>query len=275
MGIINYLVEINSFYSWIAYNPLSVQAQSLWHLLMNINNRCSLRVQQNGRAWRVYFTAANTVINNVLGFTNKMQLKRARDELIEAGRIEYTCGTKSQCGTYKMIPFDGRVREGEAEGEKVWITVSTGNDIEGFVTNPLPIPLQNREHYININNKYKDLGSGGMCECMYDEHKEKKLFTAEIQKMIRECWGCSPTEQDYTKALGLITKYDRRERKTYLDSDALGLLEYAFRQSAYYKACNWRYIDGIIQRLRNLGITTADEAEAEDVRRDIEKEGRI
>ena len=100
----NYIAEVNSFYNWVLFNSIPADSHALWHLLMQMNNRCAVKIN-NEWYWKVEFTVPNKTIISMLTFS-RQQLDRMRNILIQTGRIEYKKGKGSQAGTYKIIPFD-------------------------------------------------------------------------------------------------------------------------------------------------------------------------
>lgn len=94
----NYIVEINAFYAWLITNPISSDAQSLWHALMHVNNKC---------AWARTFTVANGTLLGMLGFSQS-QLSRCRAELVGAGRIKHIPRPGGQCPIYAIISFQAQ-----------------------------------------------------------------------------------------------------------------------------------------------------------------------
>lgn len=91
----NYIKQINTFYLTLEYKPLSANAISLWHALMNIANRTG---------WQEYFTVANKVLESKSGL-NISSLQRARNELLQTkGLIEYKKGNNQyEASTYKVL----------------------------------------------------------------------------------------------------------------------------------------------------------------------------
>lgn len=118
----NYISEINSFYNWVMFNPLPPDAQALWHVLMQMNNRCAVKVNDEWY-WRVEFSIPNMTLLSILAFS-RQQLDRMRNVLIQAGRIVYKKGKGNQSGTYKIIPFDNTVVDNYVDNfpERLWIT---------------------------------------------------------------------------------------------------------------------------------------------------------
>lgn len=117
----NYIFEINSFYNWVMLNPLPADAQALWHVLMQMNNRSSVNVDG---VWyrRVEFAVPNSMVLSILAFS-RQQLDRMRNILIQTGRIVYKKGKGNQSGIYRMIPFDTTLSEAFVGDfpEKLWI----------------------------------------------------------------------------------------------------------------------------------------------------------
>ena len=91
----NYISEINAFYDWLIRNPISANAQALWHRLMAYCNTFS---------WAENFTITNGRLVEDLNIS-RIELDRVRNILSQKGLIEYEKGNGNQCGTYKIISF--------------------------------------------------------------------------------------------------------------------------------------------------------------------------
>lgn len=91
----NYIIEINRFYEWLETNEVSDSAIVLWHALMNVNNRCS---------WQEEFTTAISTLQNKTRLS-KSSVIRARQCLIDTGRIKYYQRTGQLSAIYSIIPF--------------------------------------------------------------------------------------------------------------------------------------------------------------------------
>lgn len=130
----NYIAEVNGFYNWINFNSIPADAQALWHLLMQMNNRCAVKIQ-NDWYWRVEFSVSNSKLTSILEFS-RQQLDRMRNVLIQTGRIAYKKGKGSQSGTYKIIPFDDSIVENYVDSfpEKVWTIQIVQNNVTQFDT---------------------------------------------------------------------------------------------------------------------------------------------
>jgi hypothetical protein len=92
----NYLLELNKFDDWHEINPeLSKSAIALWHALMSINNRAD---------WAVWFTVAMSTLEFRTGF-RRSELFKARNELMQLGRIEWQTRNGRSSANYRIIPF--------------------------------------------------------------------------------------------------------------------------------------------------------------------------
>jgi len=94
----NYLYEINHFYTWLTTHPLSPQGQALWHLLMSIDNKSG---------WPAQFTVSSSTLAAQLG-VSRTQLSRCRKELKDAGRIFHIRQQGSQPPIYRLARRQGR-----------------------------------------------------------------------------------------------------------------------------------------------------------------------
>ena len=92
----NYLLEINRFYSWLTTHPQSPQAQALWNMLMSIDNRAG---------WPKEFAVSSATLSAALGIS-RTQLSRCRKELIDAGRIVHAQQKGGQAALYSIVSFE-------------------------------------------------------------------------------------------------------------------------------------------------------------------------
>lgn len=163
----NYLDEINKFYNWLMLKSIPPDAQALWHLLMQMNNKSAVNINEKWY-WKTEFTISNTLITSILAFS-RQQLDRMRNVLIQSGRIVYRKGRGNQSGFYKIIPFDTSLTEQTLQDVRVWVDA---NNVTQTVTQPVTQIDTQTGHkadtnenlcnifgtYINnnINNKYKN-----------------------------------------------------------------------------------------------------------------------
>ena len=284
-----YIVEINSFYDWLTYNEISPNAKLLWHILMQFNNKCP--IEYHGQYfWRVQFSVANSRLKNTMGFTSNMQLQRAREELLEAGRIKYETGTTRNAGRYQMIHFDSHTQI-RPLGELLRPHgISVAKDLADtlvycyqVVTNNVTNLLLNPLTLIDI-----DINSGGVdkyvrtmrtrennsvdtvdnCLDMYlGMNAERKAKIIDMTKaLVTGVWGRRIVPEDIRSVC------DRVWYKQTDDNDKAALLKYAFEQAAKSGITTWRYVDGVLGNLSARGIKTYIGCDEYDAQRDFDND---
>lgn len=88
----NYLQQLNAFYTCLHTQPLTTRAVALYGLLLHLDNRCG---------WLRSFTVANSTLMGLGGFS-KRQLEDARAELKQKGLIDYRPGSGRMAGRYRI-----------------------------------------------------------------------------------------------------------------------------------------------------------------------------
>lgn len=305
----NYVAEVNSFYNWVLFNSIPADAQALWHLLMQMNNRCAVKIN-NEWYWRVEFTVPNKTIVSMLTFS-RQQLDRMRNVLIQTGRIEYKKGKGSQSGTYKIIPFDDSLVDNFVDNfpDKVWITVK--HNVTQTVTqsdtqsghNPIHktdateelcniIGTLTNSSNNNINNIYNNafcdddgIARAAQPEQLSDYLSELNSYFGITEKIKREAAQFTqelfgkytprqPTRRDVIQVFELVMTTNRGEGgswKLWLDEEKKEVLEYAFGQASDSGSRTWAYIRGVLDRIRERGLKNQRDCECYDVNRDISK----
>jgi len=94
-NLMNYLIELNSFYDWLETNSVPKSAISLWHALMHINNKAN---------WVLEFAVAISVLEFKTGF-KRSELFEARNILAQKGRIKWNSRGGNLSAMYEIIPF--------------------------------------------------------------------------------------------------------------------------------------------------------------------------
>lgn len=95
----NYIKEMNAFYTQLQFNPLSSSSIALWGTLMNINN---------STGWKKEFTAAATLLRTIAGLSEGA-FKRARIELQEKGYIIWRSRGGNQAAVYQMVSLSSLI----------------------------------------------------------------------------------------------------------------------------------------------------------------------
>lgn len=90
-----YLTELNAFYDWLETNDLDASCIALWHAIMQTANRAG---------WPETFAVASSVLSVKAGL-NRDAFFRARNRLVQLGRINCTSRKGRQSAVYCLIPF--------------------------------------------------------------------------------------------------------------------------------------------------------------------------
>ena len=114
----NYISELNAFDNWIDTHPMSANAIGLWRALMQIANKAQ---------WRESLAIPNALITLKSGLTTT-SIKRAREELRQAGRITFDFRTGRQATIYHIIPFADQkaVQNGPQSNDGGLVAVQNG-----------------------------------------------------------------------------------------------------------------------------------------------------
>ena len=284
-----YINEINSFCNWLIFNTISTNAQALWYALMHFNNKCPIEIDGEFY-WRVRFKAPGKSIKALTGFEHDMQLKRARDELISAGRIRYTNGTGSSAGMYELIPFETSIHTATVRELLDKMDNKREANVRQSVRQSLALIDLDLDIYIN-NNIYNYY----FCDDVYitRAHETKGEDNSPMAQMS-EYFGMTEQAKNEFKqtAVQLFKDYfDRKAlpddvfsvfQKTYtrvdgrltVDEDKLGVLQYAFEQASKASNPHWFYINGVLENLRRRSLTTYDACVDYDASRDFERDRR-
>lgn len=101
--MLNYIMQLNEFYSTIEYKPISANATSIYMYLLNIANKLN---------WMSDFKVANTILMSKCKVNNSSALQRARNELIVNGYIKYKKRNKSnRCNKIYNCRFIWKTQE--------------------------------------------------------------------------------------------------------------------------------------------------------------------
>jgi hypothetical protein len=281
---LNYIAEINAFYNWAMLNPIPADAQALWHVLMQINNRTAIKID-NEWFWKVEFAIPNSTLTSVLAFS-RQQLDRMRNVLIQRGRIVYTKGKGNSAGKYRLIPFDAKyvtqtVTQSVSQTETQTVTqiwAQTGRLCNIIGT------------YINSNSKYNNSLSGGdnllsfslrtregredengsgcgppsLDEALGMTPEIKRDVTAFVGAMFAKYFGQKASAADIDYAFwylrGTVDGPDAQGRyKLSLSESRKKLLEFAFAAAQMAGKKSLSYVDGVLKNMNIRGIETEED----------------
>lgn len=90
-----YLSQILMFQDWLETNPSDASTISLWYAIMGVANKSG---------WQEWFSVPIQTLELKAGLS-RSGVYRARNRLIQLGRIETKERKGQQCSLYKIIPF--------------------------------------------------------------------------------------------------------------------------------------------------------------------------
>lgn len=286
----NYIAEINGFYDWLQFNAIPSDAQSLWHALMHLNNKCAIKSTQ-GWHWRVEFTVSNTTLLSILNFS-RGQLDRMRNVLIQHGRIVYKKGKGNQSGTYSLIPLGANyVRQMDTQNKTmVWIILGAhyetqmGTQVETQTETQTETQMrQDRSTLINSNTKSNstvycggDGGVGGREEEGSDADFGTKVNRQEMENftalLFHTHFQRKATGADVLKAFMFVQDYITNpdgSGQIRIDEGKKGLFAYAVQIAAEAGNNSWAYLNGVLTKLEQRGFKCLDDAYQYDFERGI------
>ena len=94
----NYIQEINSFYTWLESHPIPKSAIALWHALMAVNNKTG---------WISDFTVSLSALELKTGM-NKTEICKARAKLESEHRIKWVKRGGNSCAVYTLLSFEDK-----------------------------------------------------------------------------------------------------------------------------------------------------------------------
>lgn len=138
---INYIKQLNEFYSILDYKPLSSNAISLYGFLLHVANKTG---------WLKEFRVANTTIMSKCKL-NTSALQRARMELINNGYIKYKKGSnQNEMPRYSLIILYFEQANAQADKQADEQANNQAENIPNTTPNAQPGEHNNKQ---NINNK--------------------------------------------------------------------------------------------------------------------------
>ena len=233
----NYILEINAFERRMKRQPLPTTAQLLWYKLMAFANR---------QHWPEWFSVDNDRLTTILGAGSDQTVRKARQQLIDAGLLIYEKGVKKKPGRYKLVSIAFQEYPDAAGSSDVY----PANDrpgIEGYL----------EDDYTRYFGYTEAIGS------------EVKSVTQELLDTFRP--GERATQRDELEVFHkIIDREGTGPDSTVLtvSEEKKALLVYAFEQASLAGVVNWRYINGIYRNMRMRDIKNVDQACDYDFDRD-------
>lgn len=147
LQIINYIKQLNEFYSILDYKPLSSNAISLYGFLLHVANKTG---------WLKEFRVANTTIMSKCRL-NSSALQRARMELINNGYIKYKKGSnQNEMPRYSLVILYFEQANEQADKQANKQADNQAGDIPNTIPNTQPGEHNNKQNN-TLQNKFNKL----------------------------------------------------------------------------------------------------------------------
>lgn len=112
---------------------------------------------------------------------------------------------------------------------------------------------------------------GNKTNYLYDDGDARVHVREITSSLVKKYWGREATDAECDIARGFLVNI--RNRTVSISKDNEELFEYAFECSVSANAMNWKYIQGVIQRLKARGIRNLEQAYEFDLERDRNMSG--
>ena len=185
----NYVAQMNAFWSWRLLNQLNSRAADLYMALLHFNNL---------GGWQKEFTVSSTMLQSVCGIS-RTELSRHRNTLIQMGLISYQGGKGSRSGFYQI--FD------------LCIVYRTQTD-----TQPVTQSRAEKKVYINniINNKQNEKKQEAT-DCEREEYFARfwEAYPVKVKKPVAKIeWNklVDPCVELYEKIIAAVEQYKQTSR---------------------------------------------------------------
>lgn len=185
----NYVAQMNAFWSWRLLNQLNSRAADLYMALLHFNNL---------GGWQKEFTVSSTMLQSVCGIS-RTELSRHRNTLIQMGLISYQGGKGSRSGFYQI--FD------------LCIVYRTQTD-----TQPVTQSRAEKKVYINniINNKQNEKKQEAP-DCEREEYFARfwEAYPVKVKKPVAKIeWNklVDPCVELYERIIAAVERYKQTSR---------------------------------------------------------------
>ncbi|TMN22166.1 DnaD domain-containing protein [Lentibacillus cibarius] len=266
----NYIKQLNAFYSLLDVRPLSSSAISLWHALLHINNKTG---------WRKSFTVAGVVLRLKSGL-NESSFKRARQELTEKDCITYMPGRGNQAPSYQLTCLSHTMNPSTDVPVEEWPADNENNQRMDYSLdhNADCNADHNTEHSVNRNiadfapnhgrDRNMDYSSDHNADCNTDRSANHTADPLVKQKHKQIHKPNKTTVADaiafHEENIGYTPPFIRDSITHWMNDVGESLVLEAMKRAIKRNKPSWNYVKGILQAWVNTGIRTVDAARAEE-----------
>lgn len=222
----NYIKQLNEFYSTLDYKPLSANSIAIYFVLLQVANKTG---------WIDKFKVANTVLMSKCDL-NMQKLIRARNNLINQGYITYLKGkNQNDAPIYSIIKLYDDIANNRTNN----IADNTANNIADNITNDT----------INKQNKTKQ-------NKKESSSIKNNLYDSEVEKL----------QEIMLQTIGTTNINNIKECIDYLEKLPIELIEYALRKTARIERPSWQYTIPILESYIIKGFKSIEEVKADDLK---------
>ncbi|MGY0693864.1 DnaD domain-containing protein [Virgibacillus sp. FSP13] len=244
----NYIKELNAFYNQITFNSISGSAVALWNTLMHFNNLCG---------WKKEFSVAATMLQLKSG-VKESSFKRARNELQEKGYIDFQSRGGNQAAIYQII---SQVQNHEQCNG--FVAPATGQASDCTVTD-------NADHNTSGNIKRDECINHGANDGM--DHSVNRSTNHTVAPLIKQIQNETKQKEIvitdairfYQENFGVISSFISDDMLNWINDVGESLVIAAMKRALEKNKANWGYVKGILQAWVKKGITTVEQAEADE-----------
>ena len=256
--LMNYINEINGFRKYLTTDPLAANAQSLWYLLMHINNTCG---------WIEWFKVSNSRLANELCVSDKT-IRNLRTVLVERGIILYQSQQrKKNSGLYKMVSFS-HILDHESTKTAVMITAESENENKTAVIDSPVSETAVKSAVIDS----PELQTAVTVTAESAKNQKTAVTVTDINKHYYCSNNITTITRDddfknlisfYSKNIRPITPYEGEELKSWLEHFPTDVILHALKTAVENGAGNIKYINGILRNWLNKNLLTMDAVNAD------------
>ena len=201
----NYVAQMNAFWSWRLLNQLNSRAADLYMALLHFNNL---------GGWQKEFTVSSTMLQSVCGIS-RTELSRHRNTLIQMGLISYQGGKGSRSGFYQIFDLCIVYRtQTDTQTDTQPVTqLVTQTD-----TQPVTQSRAEKKVYINniINNKQNEKKQEAP-DCEREEYFARfwEAYPVKVKKPVAKIeWNklVDPCVELYEKIIAAVEQYKQTSR---------------------------------------------------------------
>lgn len=234
--------EIKHFEKEMEKAPLPATAQLIWYKLMNLCNTLY---------WQEWFGIDNKRLAQICAVKKEDTIIKARQQLIDAGYIEFRGGTKAHPSKYRLIPYEER----------------TMGPVPPYSPSELVKRDVGEQPAAPEKTQQRPLSTILVSLCYGNEDTASELhqYTAELFHKYRP--RKRPTATDLRKVLLYIGEHREAngKKELYFPTKRKDMLEMAFERACVSDPKHWwAYIEGIYRKWSRAGAETPDQVDQYD-----------